>query len=262
MLWALELGPHHSGKDGGEIRPAVPPSRQLPAVVGHLLPQLRGARWPWLPPHLRLSMKPREASSPGAWSKLWPSTCPYLLLCWGGGCGAQARRTGRRDRLYQAERGSTSPSLPTCSLHPPPHVCQGLGSRALHALPPHLTSPLAPLQGLPTGPLSAGHPAALDTAEKEKSLAWTCTSPLLLVQAHTPPEPQELSTASPANAGLRRHRAAPSSMCVLRTASAQTAKAPTAHCSTTHQGVPGDTFPSAGASLAPPQEADLPHWGA
>lgn len=149
MLWALELGPHHSGKDGGEIRPAVPPSRQLPAVVGHLLPQLRGARWPWLPPHLRLSMKPREASSPGAWSKLWPSTCPYLLLCWGGG----VRGTGQEDR----EEGQTLPSRERehisilAHLLPPPASPCLSGPRVqgspCSSSPPHIpprTTPRAP----------------------------------------------------------------------------------------------------------------------
>lgn len=42
---ARDSGPGPQWRGQGEIRPAVLPSRRPPAVVGHLLTQLRGARW-------------------------------------------------------------------------------------------------------------------------------------------------------------------------------------------------------------------------
>lgn len=157
---ALELGPGHSGEDGGEIRPAVPPSRRPPAVVGHLLPQLRGARWPWLPPHLRLPMRPREAPSPEAWSGLSVSTCLSWPLCWGGGGGIQspqsrlAGRRGRKDRLWTAEIQGRIPIL----AHLPPHACpssRGPGPSMLSLpgtpSPPHIPRLLTALWSHPQG---------------------------------------------------------------------------------------------------------------
>lgn len=74
---AQDSGPGPQQQGQGEIRPAVLPSRRPPAVVGHLLTQLRGARWRRLPPHLRPH---REASDPSASAHGLPAPRPRPAL--------------------------------------------------------------------------------------------------------------------------------------------------------------------------------------
>ena len=74
---ARDSGPGPQWRGQGEIRPAVLPSRRPPAVVGHLLTQLRGARWRRLPPHLRPH---REASDPSACAHGLPAPRPRPAL--------------------------------------------------------------------------------------------------------------------------------------------------------------------------------------
>lgn len=150
---ARDSGPGPQWRGQGEIRPAVLPSRRPPAVVGHLLTQLRGARWRRLPPHLRPH---REASDPSACAHGLPAPRPRPALMlppasvlggqgraptslqkgtvreeWASGLGAhrppeQTRQEkedsgDERGNRRSAHQGIPS-AAPICSFHLPPHV--------------------------------------------------------------------------------------------------------------------------------------------
>ena len=154
---ARDSGPGPQWRGQGEIRPAVLPSRRPPAVVGHLLTQLRGARWRRLPPHLRPH---REASDPSACAHGLPAPRPRpaLMLPPASVLGGQGGAPTSLQKGTVREAGASG-----LGAHRPPEQTgqekEDSGDERGNRRSAHKGSPRPPPPALPTClPTSALHP--------------------------------------------------------------------------------------------------------
>lgn len=230
---AQDSGPGPQQQGQGEIRPAVLPSRRPPAVVGHLLTQLRGARWRRLPPHLRPH---REASDPSASAHGLPAPRPRPALMLppasvlGGQGGAptslqkgtvreaganglgvhrppQSRLDRRRRSLETRETTGSQPTkrpsaAPTCSSHLSPHVRpapEGWGTGTPWSLCwPQRSETTSPKRI--SLPLQAGSPARPPHPRPLLSLEALPTSPGPSSSLLPPPQPSSPAVLAICNA--------------------------------------------------------------